>query len=142
MPTGNGTVLHAGRRPTRDAVVVERLRAAVAVILGKTVTTELAVYAAGKTRNPQDLARSPGGSSSGSAAAVADRMVPVAVGSHSNGSVLPRGAYRGCFRLEPSFGLIPRTGILAQSRRLDHVGTFARRIEDLALLTESLIGFD
>jgi Asp-tRNA(Asn)/Glu-tRNA(Gln) amidotransferase A subunit family amidase len=142
MPTESGTVLHAGRRPTRDAVVVERLRAAGAVILGKTVTTELAVYAAGKTRNPQDPTRSPGGSSSGSAAAVADRMVPVAVGSQTNGSVIRPAAYCGCFGFKPSFGLIPRAGILAQSSWLDHVGTFARRIEDLALLTESLIGFD
>ena len=142
MPTENGTVLHAGRRPTLDAAVVERLRAAGAVILGKTVTTELAVYAPGKARNPQDPTRSPGGSSSGSAAAVADRMVPVAVGSQTNGSVIRPAAYCGCFGFKPSFGLIPRAGVLAQSRRLDHVGTFARRIEDLALLTETLIGFD
>src|SRR5918996_2685074 len=89
MPTENGTVLHAGRRPTRDAAVVERLRAAGAVVLGKTVTTELAVYHPGKTRNPHDPERTPGGSSSGSAAAVAAGMVPLAIGSQTNGSVIP-----------------------------------------------------
>src|SRR5918999_5673701 len=81
MPTENGTVLHAGRRPRADAALVSLLRAAGALILGKTVTTELAVYTPGKTRNPHDLERTPGGSSSGSAAAVADNMTPLALGS-------------------------------------------------------------
>jgi Asp-tRNA(Asn)/Glu-tRNA(Gln) amidotransferase A subunit family amidase len=88
MPTENGTVLHAGRRPRVDATVVSRLRAAGAVILGKTVTTELAVYGPNKTRNPHDPEHTPGGSSSGSAAAVAARMVPLALGTQTNGSVI------------------------------------------------------
>src|SRR5262245_55828775 len=86
MPTEDGTVLHAGRRPDRDAAVVAQLRAAGAVILGKTVTTECATYPPSKTRNPHDATRTPGGSSSGSAAAVAAGMVPLAIGSQSNAS--------------------------------------------------------
>jgi Asp-tRNA(Asn)/Glu-tRNA(Gln) amidotransferase A subunit family amidase len=88
MPTEDGTVLHAGRRPEYDAVVVERMRSAGAIILGKTVSTELATYAPGKTRNPHNLEHTPGGSSSGSAAAVAAGMVPVALGTQTNGSVI------------------------------------------------------
>ena len=126
MPTENGTVLHAGRRPTRDAAVVERLRAAGAVILGKTVTTELAVYHPGKTRNPHDPERTPGGSSSGSAAAVAAGMVPLAIGSQTNGSVIRPASYCGVFAFKPSHGLISRFGVLTQSPPLDHIGVFAR----------------
>ncbi len=142
MPTENGTVLHAGRRPTRDAAVVERLRAAGAVILGKTVTTELAVYHPGKTRNPHDPSRTPGGSSSGSAAAVAAHMVPLAIGSQTNGSVIRPASYCGVFGFKPSHGLISRYGVLVQSPPLDHLGLFARSVEDLALLAEPLAGFD
>jgi Asp-tRNA(Asn)/Glu-tRNA(Gln) amidotransferase A subunit family amidase len=142
MPTENGTVLHAGRRPTRDAAVVERLRTAGAIVLGKTVTTELAVYHPGKTRNPHDPERTPGGSSSGSAAAVAAAMVPLAIGSQTNGSVIRPASYCGVFGFKPSYGLISRFGVLAQSRPLDHIGVFARTVEDLALIAEPLIGFD
>lgn len=142
MPTENGTVLHAGRRPTRDAAVVERLRAAGAVVLGKTVTTELAVYHPGKTRNPHDPERTPGGSSSGSAAAVAAGMVPLAIGSQTNGSVIRPASYCGVFGFKPSHGLISRFGVLTQSPPLDHVGVFARTVEDLALICETLAGFD
>lgn len=142
LPTENGTVLHAGRRPLADAAVVTRLRAAGAVIVGKTVTTELAVYAPGKTRNPHDTSHTPGGSSSGSAAAVAAGMVPVAVGSQTNGSVIRPAAYCGVFGFKPSYGLISRAGVLRQSPPLDHVGLFARNLHDLALLTEALAGFD
>ncbi|HET6468435.1 MAG TPA: amidase, partial [Geminicoccaceae bacterium] len=142
MPTENGTVLLAGRRPTRDAAVVERLRAAGAVVMGKTVTTELAVYAPGKTRNPRHPEHTPGGSSSGSAAAVADHMVPLAIGSQTNGSVIRPAAFCGVLGFKPSAGLISRHGVLAQSPMLDHVGTFANHLADLALLTEPLIGFD
>ena len=142
MPTENGTVLHAGRRPTRDAAVVERLRGAGAVILGKTVTTELAVYHPGKTRNPHHPERTPGGSSSGSAAAVAAHMVPLAVGSQTNGSVIRPASYCGVFGFKPTHGLISRFGVLRQSPPLDHIGVFARSVEDLALLAEPLAGFD
>jgi Asp-tRNA(Asn)/Glu-tRNA(Gln) amidotransferase A subunit family amidase len=142
MPTEDGTVLHAGRTPRRDAAAVAKLRQAGAVILGKTVTTELAMYAPGKTRNPHDTGRTPGGSSSGSAAAVASAMVPLALGSQTNGSTIRPAAYCGVYGFKPTYGLISRTGMLRLSRALDHVGTFARSIEDLAILTECLAGFD
>ena len=142
MPTENGTVLHAGRRPRADATLVSLLRAAGAVVLGKTVTTELAVYTPGKTRNPHNLEHTPGGSSSGSAAAVADGMVPLAIGTQTNGSVIRPASYCGVYGYKPSHGLIPRTGVLAQSPPLDTVGVMAASLEDLALLAEPLMGFD
>jgi Asp-tRNA(Asn)/Glu-tRNA(Gln) amidotransferase A subunit family amidase len=142
MPTEDGTVLHAGRRPDHDAAVVERLRSAGAVILGKTVTTELATYSPGKTRNPHNPEHTPGGSSSGSAAAVAAHMVPVAIGTQTNGSVIRPAAYCGVYGYKPTFGLVSRHGILEQSRPLDQVGFFARTVEDLALIAEPLIGYD
>ena len=142
MPTENGTVLDAGRRPSKDAAVVERLRAAGALILGKTVTTELAVYHPGKTRNPRDAGRSPGGSSSGSAAAVAAGMVPLSVGTQTNGSVIRPASYCGVVGYKPSRGLISRRGILRQSPALDAVGVFARNVEDAALLADALAGPD
>ncbi len=141
-PTENGSVLDSGRRPPRDAWVVGRLRAEGAVILGKTVTTEYACFAPGPTRNPHDPNRTPGGSSSGSAAAVAAGIVPLALGSQTNGSVIRPASFCGVYGLKPSFGLIPRTGCLTTSRTLDHVGFFARSLEDLALLGEVLAGFD
>ncbi|HZA66108.1 MAG TPA: amidase [Geminicoccaceae bacterium] len=142
MPTENGTVLDAGRRSGRDAAIVSRLKAAGAVIMGKTVTTELAYFAPSKTRNPHDPARTPGGSSSGSAAAVASGMVPLAVGTQTNGSVIRPASFCGVVGYKPTFGLIPRTGILAQSWPLDTVGVFARSVADAALLAECLIGHD
>jgi Asp-tRNA(Asn)/Glu-tRNA(Gln) amidotransferase A subunit family amidase len=142
MPTEDGTVLHAGRRPEYDAVVVERLRSAGAIILGKTVSTELATYAPGKTRNPHNLEHTPGGSSSGSAAAVAAGMVPVALGTQTNGSVIRPAAYCGVYGYKPTFGLVPRHGILELSRPLDQVGFIARTVEDLAIIAEPLMGYD
>jgi Asp-tRNA(Asn)/Glu-tRNA(Gln) amidotransferase A subunit family amidase len=142
MPTENGTVLHAGRQPGEDATVVTLLRAAGAIILGKTVTTELAVYGPGKTKNPCNPDHTPGGSSSGSAAAVAAEMVPLAIGSQTNGSVIRPASYCGVVGYKPTFGAIPRTGALRQSRPLDHVGVFARTVEDAALLAHVLMVFD
>ena len=142
MPTENGSVLHAGRTPSRDAVVIARLRAAGAVIMGKTVTTEFATRAPGKTRNPHHPGHTPGGSSSGSAAAVAAGMVPLALGSQTGGSVIRPAAYCGVYGFKPTRGLIPRHGMFALSQTLDHVGLFARTIEDIALLAESLAGYD
>ncbi len=142
MPTENGTVLHRGRTPAEDAAVVERLRTAGAVILGKTVSTELAVYSPGKTKNPHDPARTPGGSSSGSAAAVASFMVPLAVGTQTNGSVIRPAAFCGVFGFKPSHGLISRHRILKQSPPLDTVGVMGRTLEDTALLADALIGYD
>ena len=142
MPTEDGTVLHAGRTPAWDATVVAWLRAAGAVIMGKTVTTECAVFTPGKTRNPHNPEHTPGGSSSGSAAAVAAGMVPLALGSQTNGSTIRPAAFCGVYGFKPTHGLIPRHGILRLSRALDHVGVFARTIEDLALVCESLVGHD
>jgi len=142
MPTENGTVLHKGRTPRSDAAVVASLRAAGAVILGKTVTTECAYFSPGKTRNPHNPEHIPGGSSSGSAAAVAAAMVPLALGSQTAGSTIRPGSFCGVYAFKPTHGLIPRTGILQLSRTLDHVGLFARSIEDVALLMEQLIGYD
>ena len=134
MPTENGTVLHAGRRPLRDAALVTRLKQAGAVIMGKTVTTELATYAPGKTRNPHRLTHTPGGSSSGSAAAVACGMVPLAIGSQTNGSTIRPGAFCGVVSFKPTRASIDRTGVLVQSPSFDTVGLFAREVSDVALL--------
>ena len=142
MPTENGSVLHAGRTPSRDAAVVERLRAAGAVIMGKTVTTEFATRTAGKTRNPHNPAHTPGGSSSGSAAAVAAGMVPLSLGSQTGGSTIRPGSYCGVYALKPTHGLVSRHGMFQLSRSLDHVGLFGRTIEDLALLLEEIAGYD
>ena len=142
MPTENGTVLHAGRTPLEDAAAVALLRAAGAVIMGKTVTTELAVYSPGKTRNPRNPSHTPGGSSSGSAAAVAADMVPLAIGSQTNGSVIRPAAYCGVYGYKPTHGLVSLYGALAQSAPLDTIGMFARSIEDLALIAENLMVHD
>jgi Asp-tRNA(Asn)/Glu-tRNA(Gln) amidotransferase A subunit family amidase len=121
---------------------VTRLRLAGAVIMGKTVTTELAVYSPGKTRNPHNPQHTPGGSSSGSAAAVADYMVPLAIGSQTNGSVIRPASYCGVCGYKPTHGLIPRYRVLLQSHLLDHIGVFARTVEDIALLAGLLMVFD
>jgi len=142
MPTENGTVLHQGRTPRADAAAVRSLRAAGAVILGKTVTTECAYFSPGKTRNPHDPEHTPGGSSSGSAAAVAAGMVPLALGSQTAGSTIRPASFCGVYGFKPTHGLIPRSGVLQLSRTLDHVGLFARTIEDIALLAEQLAGWD
>ena len=142
MPTEDGTVLHAGRMPARDAAMVSMLRAAGAVIMGKTVTTELATYAPGKTRNPHNPAHTPGGSSSGSAAAVAAGMVPLAIGTQTNGSVIRPAAFCGVVGFKPTHGLVPRTGVLRQSRALDTVGVMARSVFDVARLMECIAGHD
>ena len=142
LPTEDGTVLHAGRRPQYDATVVANLRIGGAVILGKTVTTELAVYSPGKTRNPHNLEHTPGGSSSGSAAAVAAGMVPLAVGTQTNGSMIRPASFCGVYGYKPTFGSISRHLVLPQSRPLDQLGVFGRSIEDVAMLAESIMGYD
>ncbi|HEX9822301.1 MAG TPA: amidase [Methylomirabilota bacterium] len=142
MPTELGSPLWAGRTPRQDAAAVAQLRAAGAIIMGKTVTTEYAYRRPGPTTNPHDPGRTPGGSSSGSAAAVAARMVPAAIGSQTNGSTIRPAAFCGVVGFKPTHGLIPRTGALLLSRTLDHVGVFARTVEDAALVAETLAGFD
>src|SRR3569623_1034368 len=141
-PTECGSAALKGRRPGEDAAAVVRLRTAGAVIIGKTVTTECAYYHPGPTRNPHDLTRTPGGASSGSAAAVAAVMVPLAIGSQTNGSVIRPAAFCGVVGVMPTHGTISRLGALLLSRTLDHVGTFARTLGDSALLLEVLAGYD
>jgi Asp-tRNA(Asn)/Glu-tRNA(Gln) amidotransferase A subunit family amidase len=142
MPTEFGSPIYRGRTPRRDATCVARLRSAGAVIMGKAVTTEFAYFQPGKTRNPHDSRRTPGGSSSGSAAAVAAKMVPGAIGSQTNGSVIRPASFCGVVGFKPTHGLIPRSGALLLSRTLDHVGVFARTIEDAATLAEAMMGHD
>lgn len=141
-PTECGSPLLSGRRPNRDAAIVSKLRAAGAVIIGKTVTAEFAYFHPGPTRNPHDPERTPGGSSSGSAAAVGAGMVPLAVGSQTNGSIIRPASFCGAFAIKPSHGLVSRTGSLLLSRTLDHIGGFARTLDDLALLLDTMAGFD
>jgi Asp-tRNA(Asn)/Glu-tRNA(Gln) amidotransferase A subunit family amidase len=142
MPTEDGTVLHAGRRPHHDCTAVALLRQAGAVIMGKTVTTELALFTPGKTHNPHDPNRTPGGSSSGSAAAVASGMVPLAIGTQTNGSIIRPASYCGVVGYKPTHGLISRRGVLSLSRTLDHVGVFAGSVADAAFLAEIMMNYD
>ena len=142
MPTELGTPIHSGRTPSSDAALVEKLREAGAIILGKTVTTELAVFSPGKTTNPHDPTRTPGGSSSGSAAAVASFMVPLAVGSQTNGSIIRPASFCGVFGFKPTLNRISRHRVLAQSPHLDTMGAFGRTLEDIALISDVLMEFD
>ncbi|MBM4264208.1 MAG: amidase [Deltaproteobacteria bacterium] len=142
MPTECGSVLYSGRTPSRDATTVSLLRAAGAVIVGKTVTTEFAFFSPGKTHNPHNAEHTPGGSSSGSAAAVAAGMVPLALGTQTAGSVIRPAAFCGVIGFKPTHGMISRHGVLQLSRTLDHIGVFARTIDDVALLAEQLVSFD
>lgn len=141
-PCEYGSPIFSGRFARGDAACIAALRDAGAIIIGKTVTTELATMVPSTTRNPVAPERSPGASSSGSAAAVAARMVPLAVGTQTAGSVIRPAAYCGICGMKPTFGLISRHGILSQSPPLDTVGPFARTIGDLALVTEAMTAFD
>jgi amidase len=140
MPTGYGSEIYRGNRPAWDAAVVSALRAAGAIILGKTVTTEFALYRPGKTTNPHNSGHTPGGSSSGSAAAVAAGMVPLSLGTQTAGSVIRPASYCGVVGFKPTFGLIPRAGLKLISESLDTIGTFTRSVADAALLTSVLSG--
>ncbi len=142
MPTEHGSAVFKGRRPYEDAACITALRRAGAVILGKTVTTELATLTPSRTRNPVNLEHTPGGSSSGSAAAVAAGMVPLAVGTQTGGSVIRPAAFCGVYGFKPTFGVIPRFGVLTQSPALDTVGVFGRSIEDVALTVDALQAYD
>lgn len=142
MPTENGTPLDAGRRPGRDATIVARLRAAGAVIIGKTVTTEFAFMHPRATRNPHNPEHTPGGSSQGSAAAVADGMVPLAIGTQTAGSVIRPASFCGVVGMKPTYGLVSLAGVLDICRPLDTAGVFATSIEDAALLVDALAGHD
>mgnify|MGYP003311096843 CR=1 FL=1 len=142
MPTENGSNLYAGRRPAVDAFATMLLRQAGAVILGKAVTTEIALMTPNKTKNPHDPSRTPGGSSSGSAAAVASLMAPLSIGSQTGGSVIRPASYCGVVGYKPTYGLISRNGVLKTSEKLDHIGMFGKTVEDVALLAKVLIKKD
>jgi Asp-tRNA(Asn)/Glu-tRNA(Gln) amidotransferase A subunit family amidase len=142
LPTACGTPVYAGHRPAADAASVALCRAAGAVLVGKTVTTELANMTAGATRNPQRLTHTPGGSSSGSAAAVADAMLMLALGTQTAGSIIRPAAYCGVVGYKPSFGRVPRAGVKSVSESLDVVGGFARSVRGAALLGAVLTGDD
>ena len=142
MVTTAGAGAFAHERPRTDATAVARLRAAGAVILGKTATTELAYADPAETRNPWNLEHTPGGSSSGSAAAVAAGMIPLALGSQTVGSTLRPAAYCGLVGLKPTHGRISAAGVVPLASSLDHVGIFARSVEDAALALSVLAGHD
>ena len=141
MPTECGTVLRKGSR-SQDAEIVDLLKSAGAIIMGKTSTTEFAYYSPSKTTNPHDYSRTPGGSSSGSAAAIAAHMAPLSIGSQTNGSTIRPASYCGIVGYKPSFGLISRNGVLKTSYNLDQIGLFGKKVEDVALLAKTLIKKD
>ena len=142
FPTENGSPIFAGRRPDTDAACVTALRAAGAVILGKTVTTELALLTPSHTRNPHNPDHTPGGSSAGSAAAIGAGMIPAATGTQTAGSVIRPASFCGVYGFKPTLGLIPRSGVLMQSHTLDTVGVLGRSLDDVALLADVMTGFD
>ena len=137
-----GTPIHARRIPDKDAAVVRRLKEAGAVILGTTVTTEYAIAKAGPTTNPHNVTRTPGGSSSGSGAAVAAQMAPLSVATQSVGSIIRPGSYCGVFALKPTRGAISTVGAMALSPRLDHVGPMARTVADIELASKVMFGLE
>lgn len=140
MPTGYGSAIYASHRPAADAACVALARAAGAIVLGKTVTTEFACFTPGKTANPRHPAHTPGGSSSGSAAAVADNMAPLAFGTQTAGSVIRPAAFCGIVGYKPSFGTIPRAGVKMLCDSLDTVGTMARNVADAAFFAGVVAG--
>ena len=142
MPTEHGCAAFKGRQPVEDAASITALKRAGAVILGKTVTTELATHVPSQTRNPVSLEHTPGGSSSGSAAAVAAGMVPIAVGTQTGGSVIRPAAFCGVYGFKPTFGVIPRSGVLTQASSLDTIGVFGRSIDDVALAADAMQAYD
>ena len=142
MPTECGTPIRKKMPSSQDSEAVNLLKIAGAIVMGKTVTTELAYFHPGKTTNPHDYSRTPGGSSSGSAAAVAAHMAPLSLGTQTNGSIIRPASYCGVVGYKPSYGLISRSGILRQSDRLDTIGMFGKTVEDVALFAKSLIKKD
>ena len=140
FPTAYGSPIYTSHRPVIDAAAVARLRTAGAIIIGKSVSTEFAYWQAGKTRNPLDPLRTPGGSSSGSAAAVAARMVPLAIGSQTAASTIRPASYCGIVGFKPTHGLISLAGVKALSNSLDTVGVFAHSVDDARLIAGVLAG--
>jgi Asp-tRNA(Asn)/Glu-tRNA(Gln) amidotransferase A subunit family amidase len=140
MPTEYGTPIHKGRRPTIDAACVALTRRAGGVIMGKTVTTEFANFFPGKTRHPLDAERTPGGSSSGSAAAVGDAMVPLALGTQTTASTIRPASFCGCVGYRPTWGDIRCAGVMEAAGSVDTLGIIARSVADVALYRDVLVG--
>ena len=142
MPTECGTVFRKKMSASQDSEVVNLSKNAGAIIMGKTVTAELAFIHPGKTTNPHDYSRTPGGSSSGSAAAIASQMAPLSIGSQTGGSIIRPASYCGVVGYKPSYGLISRSGVLKTSEKLDTIGVFGKSVEDVALIAKTLIKKD
>ena len=142
MPTECGTVIRKGKSYSQNAEIIDLLLSAGAIVMGKTATSELAYLGPSKTTNPHDHTRTPGGSSSGSAASVASFMAPLSIGSQTGGSVIRPASYCGVVGYKPTYGLISRNGVLKTSEKLDHIGVFGRSVEDVALLAKVLIKKD
>ncbi|HEV2122216.1 MAG TPA: amidase, partial [Chloroflexota bacterium] len=140
IPTECGSALFTGRVPERDATLIQNLKRAGALIFGKTVTAECAFLHPGPTRNPWDLSRTPGGSSMGSAAAVAAGIIPLAVGTQTNGSIIRPAAFCGVVGFKPTSGCISTDGVLRFSGTLDTIGGFARTVEDVDRLCAVMAG--
>ena len=142
MPTECGTPIRKGKSYSQNAEIVDLLLSAGAIVMGKTATSELAYLGPSKTTNPHDHSRTPGGSSSGSAASVSSFMAPLSIGSQTGGSIIRPASYCGVVGYKPTYGLISRNGVLKTSDKLDHIGVFGRSVEDVALLAKVLIKKD
>jgi len=142
MPTECGTVIRKGKSYSQNAEIIDLLHASGAIVMGKTATSELAYLEPPSTTNPHDKNRTPGGSSSGSAASVASFMAPASIGSQTGGSVIRPASYCGVVGYKPSYGLISRNGVLRTSYNLDQIGMFGRKVEDVAMLAKVLIKKD
>ena len=142
MPTECGTIIRKGKSYSQNAEIIDLLHASGAIVMGKTATSELAYLGPPATTNPHDKDRTPGGSSSGSAASVASFMAPASIGSQTGGSVIRPASYCGVVGYKPSYGLISRNGVLRTSYSLDQIGMFGRKVEDVAMLAKVLIKKD
>ena len=142
MPTECGTSIRKGKSYSQNAEIIDLLISEGAIVMGKTATSELAFLGPPKTTNPHDYSRTPGGSSSGSAASVASYMAPLSIGSQTGGSVIRPASYCGVVGYKPTYGLISRNGVLRTSQTLDHIVMFGRNVEDVALLAKALIKKD
>ncbi len=142
MPTECGTVIRKGKSYSQNAEIIDLLHSSGAIVMGKTATSELAYLGPPATTNPHDKTRTPGGSSSGSAASVASFMAPASIGSQTGGSIIRPASYCGVVGYKPSYGLISRNGVLRTSYGLDHIGLFGRKVEDVAMLAKVLIKKD
>ena len=142
MPTECGTVIRKGKSYSQNAEIIDLLHSSGAILMGKTATSELAYLSPPSTTNPHDKNRTPGGSSSGSAASVASFMAPASIGSQTGGSIIRPASYCGVVGYKPTYGLISRNGVLRTSYNLDQVGMFGRKVEDVAMLAKVLIKKD